>query len=71
MCYNLKAIQHKEKEMENDIKKLREKYNISRKEFTEKFEIPYRTLQDWELGNRKCPEYLLKLIEYKLEKEQS
>lgn len=57
--------------MNTDIKALREKYNLSRKLFTEMFDIPYRTLQDWELGNRKCPEYLLKLIEYKLEKEQS
>ena len=57
--------------MNTDIKTLREKYNLSRKQFSEMFEIPYRTLQDWELGNRKCPEYLLKLIEYKLQKERS
>jgi DNA-binding transcriptional regulator YiaG len=56
--------------MITDIKTLREKYSLSRKQFTEMFDIPYRTLQDWELGNRKCPDYLLKLIEYKLEKEQ-
>ena len=56
--------------MEEDIKTLRQKYNLTRKQFTEMFDIPYRTVQDWELGNRKCPEYLLKLIEYKLEKEQ-
>ena len=56
--------------MPKDVKTLREKYNLSRKQFTEMFDIPYRTLQDWELGNRKCPEYLLKLIEYKLEREQ-
>ena len=53
-----------------DIKTLREKHNLSRKQFTEMFNIPYRTLQDWELGNRKCPDYLLALIEYKLEKEK-
>ena len=56
--------------MDTDIKLLREKYNLSRKEFTDFFNIPYRTLQDWELGNRKCPDYLLSLIEYKLEKEK-
>ena len=56
--------------MDSDIKALREKYKLTRKEFTELFEIPYRTVQDWELGNRKCPNYLIKLIEYKLEKEQ-
>lgn len=56
--------------MNEDIKTIRERYNLSRKQFTEMFNIPYRTLQDWELGNRKCPEYLLSLIIYKLEKEQ-
>jgi DNA-binding transcriptional regulator YiaG len=65
------STQGEDNEMITDIKTLREKYNLSRKQFTEMFDIPYRTLQDWELGNRKCPEYLLKLIEYKLEKEQS
>ncbi len=49
--------------------KLREKSGMGRKDFCQYFDIPYRTLQDWELGNRKMPDYLLKLIEYKLEKE--
>ncbi len=52
------------------IKELREQYNLSRQQFCEYFQIPYRTVQDWELGNRKCPESLLELIEYKLQKEQ-
>lgn len=34
------------------------------------FEIPYRTVQDWELGNRKMPDYLLRLIAYKLATEK-
>lgn len=42
---------------------------MSRQQFTKYFDIPYRTLQDWELENRKCPEYLTKLIEYKLANE--
>ena len=45
---------------------LRHKAGLSRKEFCETFGIPYRTIQDWELGNRKCPDYLIGLIEYKL-----
>ena len=51
------------------IKELREATGMSRKQFAEFFGIPYRTLQDWELGNRKCPVYLLDLMEYKLKKE--
>ena len=39
---------------------LRESTGMTRKEFCEYFEIPYRTVQDWELGNRKMPDYLLR-----------
>lgn len=51
------------------IRELREASGMSRKQFVEYFGIPYRTIQDWELGNRACPEYLLELMKYKLEKE--
>lgn len=51
------------------FKELREQSGMSRKQFCEYFDIPYRTIQDWELGNRKCPEYLLELMRYKLTKE--
>lgn len=53
-----------------DLKNLREQYSLTRQQFCEYFDIPYRTVQDWELGNRKCPDYLIKLIQYKLEKEK-
>lgn len=43
---------------------------MTRKEFCEYFEIPYRTVQDWKLGNRKMPDYLLRLMEYKIRMEQ-
>lgn len=51
------------------LKKLREASGMSRPKFAEYFEIPYRTVQNWELGMRECPEYLIKLMQYKLEKE--
>ena len=43
---------------------------MTRREFCEYFEIPYRTLQDWELGNRKMPDYLLRLMAYKAKMEK-
>jgi DNA-binding transcriptional regulator YiaG len=49
---------------------LRNSTGRSRKEFCAYFEIPYRTLQDWELGNRKMPDYLLRLMAYKIEMEK-
>ncbi len=51
------------------IKELRTASGMTRNAFAEYFEIPYRTLQDWEIGNRKPPEYLVKLIKYKLKSE--
>lgn len=50
--------------------KLREDTGMNRRQFAEYFSIPYRTMQDWELGNRKMPEYLLKLMVYKVQKEK-
>ena len=35
---------------------------MNKKEFAEYFGIPYRTLQDWELGNRKAPDYVYNMI---------
>ena len=49
---------------------LRNSTGMSRKEFCAYFEIPDRTLQDWELGNRKMPDYLLRLMAYKIEMEK-
>ena len=49
---------------------LRNSTGMSRKDFCAYFEIPYRTLQDWELGNRKMPDYLLRLMAYKIEMEK-
>lgn len=51
------------------VKELREAAGMTRQQFIEYFGLKYRTLQDWELGNRECPAYLLDLMEYKLRKE--
>ena len=48
---------------------LRNSSGMSRKEFCAYFGIPYRTLQDWELGNRRIPDYLLRLMVYKIKME--
>ena len=45
---------------------LRKQTGMNRREFAAYFGIPYRTMQDWELGNRQMPEYLLCLMVYKV-----
>lgn len=49
---------------------LRNSTGMNRREFAEYFEIPYRTIQEWELGNRRMPEYLLRLMIYKIRIEK-
>ena len=50
-----------------DIKKIRLLTGMNRKQFAEYFDIPYRTVEDWEAGRAKCAPYLAKLIIFKLE----
>lgn len=54
----------------DEIRRIRESTGMNRKEFAEYFGIPYPTITDWELGHRKMPDYLLRLIAYKVEMEK-
>ena len=51
------------------IKELRDASGMTQKAFAEYFGISKRAIESWEGGQRKCPEYLLNLIEYKLRNE--
>ena len=51
------------------IKGLRESTGMTRKEFCEYFNIPYRTVTEWERDNRHAPEYVLRLLEYYIRME--
>ena len=57
-------------EAREELRKLRESTGMNRKEFCEYFEIPYMTETDLELGNRKMPQYLLRLMAYKIKIEK-
>lgn len=52
------------------IKELRESIGMTRKEFAEYTKIPVRTLEDWEAARRIPPEYIPRLIAYKLKYEE-
>jgi len=49
---------------------IRGQTGMNRKEFAQYLGIPYRTLQDWELGNTQAPEYVIRLIAYKIQVEK-
>ena len=53
-----------------EVKKLREKMGMNRREFSDYYGIPYRTVQDWEAEKRELPDYLLRLLKYRAEIER-
>ena len=46
----------------SEIREIRESIGMSRSDFSRTYGIPVRTLEDWEAGKRKCPEYVVKLL---------
>lgn len=70
--HNLESKYKKEvlkREPDNAIKlqNIRLKTGLNRREFAEEYNIPYRTLEDWESGRRNMPEYTLELIKKTVE----
>ena len=57
-------------DLREELIRLREETGMNRSAFARYFGIPYRTVQDWELGNRRVPDYLLRLMAYKIRTEK-
>lgn len=49
------------------IKEMRASMGLSQSKFSEYFGIPIRTIQDWEHGKRTPPEYVPRLMQYKID----
>lgn len=56
-------------EAKDEIKRMRKETGMTQKAFSEFFGIPVRTLQDWEAGVRTPPDYVVRLLPYKLNLE--
>ena len=56
-------------ESADKIRRLREQTGMTRKDFSIHIGIPLRTIEDWEAGRRRPPEYIPRLIEYQLKHE--
>ena len=52
------------------FKMIRTQSGMNRKDFSAWLGIPYRTMQEWELGRRQMPDYVLRLIAYKVSNEK-
>lgn len=57
-------------DFQKEVKALRESTGLNRREFCDYFGIPYRTVTEWERGNRQMPEYVLRLMVYKIQIEK-
>ena len=51
------------------IKEIRQLSGLSQAKFSEKYGIPKRTVESWEMGERNCPEYLIKLLRRVVEED--
>ena len=56
-------------EMKKQIKSIRAGAGMTQAQFCEYFDIPRRTLEDWESGKLNPPEYLVRLLVYRLSTE--
>lgn len=56
-------------DIQKRVRELRESTGMNRKEFSDYFGIPYRTVTEWERGNRRMPEYVLRMMEYQVRME--
>lgn len=52
-----------------NIRELRKQLGDTQTEFAERYNIPFRTIQNWELGVRTPPEYLLELLESRVRED--
>lgn len=48
--------------MEESIRELRELTGLPQVKFGDMYNIPLRTLQHWEAGDRECPQYVINLL---------
>ena len=48
---------------------MRKSLGDTQSEFAQRYNIPYRTIQNWESGLRKPPEYILELLQHKVQED--
>lgn len=53
------------------IKDIATKHNMTLTAISKRFNIPYRTVQNWSAGVNKCPAYVLDMIDEILENEKT
>jgi transcriptional regulator with XRE-family HTH domain len=52
-----------------NIREMRKQLGDTQSEFALRYNIPFRTIQNWEAGTRKPPEYIINLLEHNVEED--
>ena len=52
-----------------NIREMRTRLGDTQSEFAARYQIPFRTVQNWETGVRKPPEYILSLLEHRIRED--
>ena len=52
-----------------DIREMRTRLGDTQSEFAMRYNIPFRTVQNWETGTRKPPDYIVKLLENRIRED--
>lgn len=52
-----------------NIREMRIQLGDTQNEFAKRYNIPFRTVQNWETGTRKPPEYIMNLLEQRIKKD--
>ena len=52
-----------------NIREMRMKLGNTQSEFAARYKIPFRTIQNWEAGVRKPPEYIIHLLEQRIKED--
>ena len=53
------------------VRALRAETGLTQSAFGAALNIPRRTLQSWEMGERECPAYVIDLIAYRVQHDDS
>ncbi len=52
-----------------NIREMRAELGDTQSEFADRYHIPFRTIQNWETGVRKPPEYIVRLLEHQVRED--
>lgn len=52
-----------------DVREMRRRPGNTQSEFAARYNIPFRNVQNWETGTRKPPEYIVSLLEHRVEED--